>query len=83
MIKRNNRQEKSQTQEYYKDYDLQSINLNMTQRYSRKRKKLRCFQKKENSNSIKKEKCYNCDIKEYYINECRKLKKIQQIARMR
>ena len=49
----------------------------MTQRHLRKRKELRYFQKKENSDSIKKEKCYNCDIKEHYMNKCRKSKKTQ------
>ena len=44
---------------------------------------MRYFQKKENNSSIKKEKCYNYDIKEHYTNECRKLKKMQQIAKMK
>ena len=53
----------------------------MIQKYLRREKELKYFQKKENSNSIKKEKCYNYNIKEYYVNKCRKLKKTQQITK--
>ena len=59
------------------------MNLNMTQRYLKWDKESECFQKKENSSSIKRRRCYNCNIKEHYINECRKLKKLQQVARMK
>ena len=59
------------------------MNLDTTQRHSKQEKELRCFQKKENSSSIKKVKCYNCDIEEYYANKCRKLKKSQQVAKMK
>ena len=69
--------------EHYKDYDLQLMNLNVTQRHSKQDKRSECFQKKENSNSIKKRKCYNCDVKEHYINECRKSRKSQQVAKIK
>ena len=46
-------------------------------------KEQRHFQKKENNSSIKKEKCYNCDIIEHYINKCRKSKKLQDFVRIR
>ena len=52
------------------------MNLNMTQRCLKQEKESECFQKKENSSSIKKERCYNYDIKEHYTNKCRKLKKL-------
>ena len=48
----------------------------MTQRHSKQAKESECFQKKENSSSIKKEKCYNCDIEEHYTNKCRKSRKL-------
>ena len=67
--------------EHYKDYDLQSINLNMTQQHSKQNKESEHFQKKENSSSIRKRKCYNCNIKNHYVNECRKSKRSQQVAR--
>ena len=59
------------------------MDLDMIQRHSRCEKESECFQKKENSSSIKKEKCYNCNIEGHYINECRKSKKSQQVAKMR
>ena len=43
VIKRNNRWEEPQIQEHYKDYDLQLINLDITQRYSEQEKELRYF----------------------------------------
>ena len=76
-------QKKQHTSEYYKDYDLQSINLDVTQRHLKWDKESECFQKKENDSSIKKRRCYNCDVKEHYVNEYRKLKKSQQVARMK
>ena len=76
-------QKEQHTSEHYKDYDLQSMNLDMTQRYPKWRKELRHFQKKENSSSIKKEKCYNCDVEEHYANECRKSRRLQQVAKMK
>ena len=51
------------------------MNLDITQRCLKQKKELEYFHRKENSSNIKKEKCYNCDIKEYYMNKCRKLKK--------
>ena len=57
------------------------MNLDITQRYSKWDKESECFQKKENSNSIKKRRCYNCNVEEHYINKCKKLKKSQQVAR--
>ena len=59
------------------------MNLDKTQRHLKWDKESECFQKKENSSSIKKRRCYNCNIEEHYINECRKLKKSQQVARMK
>ena len=53
----------------------------MIQRHSKQKKELRCFQKRENDNSIKKRKCYNCDIKRHYTNTCRKSRKLQQVAK--
>ena len=57
------------------------MNLDMIQRHSKQDKRSEYFQKKENSSSIKKRRCYNCNIKEHYTNKCRKLKKSQQVAR--
>ena len=74
-------QKKQHISEHYKDYDLQSINLNVIQRHSKWGKESEHFQKKGNSNSIKKEKCYNCDIKEHYANKCRKSRKLQQVVK--
>ena len=81
VIKECLEQKKQHISKYYKDYNLQSMNLNITQRYSKQDKESEHFQKKENNSSIKKRKCYNCDIKEHYINECKKSKKLQQVAR--
>ena len=58
------------------------MNLDMTQKHLRREKRLEYFQKKRNNNSIKKNKCYNCNVKEHYINECRKSKKLQQVAKI-
>ena len=57
------------------------MNLDTTQRHPRHKKESEHFQKKGNSSSIKKEKCYNCNIKEHYANECRKSRKSQQVAK--
>ena len=57
------------------------MNSNITQRYLKWDKESEYFQKKENNSSIKKRRCYNCNIKEYYVNKCRKSKKLQQVAR--
>ena len=57
------------------------MNLNMTQRHLKWDKESECFQKKENNSSIKKRKCYNCNIKEHYTNECRKSRKSQQVTK--
>ena len=76
-------QKKQHISKHYKDYNLQSMNLDMIQRHLKQDKRLEHFQKKENSSSIKKRRCYNCNIKEYYMNECRKSKKSQQVARMK
>ena len=57
------------------------MNLDVTQRHSKQDKKSEHFQKKENNNSIKKRRCYNCKVEEHYVNECRKSKKLQQVAR--
>ena len=43
VVRKNNKWEESWIQEHYKDYDLQSMNLNMTQRCSKQEKELRCF----------------------------------------
>ena len=43
ISKRNYKQEESWTQEHYKDYNLQIINLNMTQEYLKHIKELECF----------------------------------------
>ena len=75
------KQKEQHISEHYKGYNLQPMNLDMTQRHSRHEKGSECFQKKGNDSDIKKEKCYNCDIKEHYTNECRKLKKSQQVAK--
>ena len=76
-------QKKQCTPEHYKGYGLQSMNLDMIQRHSSQKKGSEHFQKKENSSSIKKGKCYNCDIKEHYANECRKSRRLQQVAKMK
>ena len=55
----------------------------MTQRHLKQDKESECFQKKENDSSIKKRKCYNCNIKEHYVNESRKSRKLQQVAKMK
>ena len=81
VIEEQSEQKKQHTLRHYKDYDLQSMNLDVTQRHSRQEKELRYFQKKENDSSIKKGKCYNCNVEEHYANECRKSKKLQQVAR--
>ena len=81
VIEECSEQKKQHISEHYKDYDLQSMNLNMTQQHLKWDKESEHFQKKENSNSIRKRKCYNCDIKSHYANECRKSKRLQQIAK--
>ena len=81
IIREWSEQKKQHTSEHYKGYDLQSMDLDMTQRHSRHEKGSECFQKKENSSGIKKGKCYNCNIEEHYANECRKSKKLQQVAK--
>ena len=81
VIEEHSEQKKQHISEHYKDYDLQSMNLNMTQQHLKWDKESEHFQKKENSNSIRKRKCYNCDIESHYMNECRKLKRSQQVAR--
>ena len=83
IIRECSEQKKQCISEHYKDYDLQSMNLDTTQRHSKQDKESEYFQKKENDNSIKKRKCYNCNIKEHYINECRKSRKSQQVAKMK
>ena len=80
IIEERSEQKEQHIFRHYKDYDLQSMNLDIIQRHSKQVKESEHFQKKENSNSIKKEKCYNCDIEEHYMNECRKSKKLQQVA---
>ena len=59
------------------------MNLDITQRYLRREKESEHFQKKRNNSSIKKRKCYNCDVKEHYTNKCRKLRKLQQVAKIK
>ena len=83
IIREQLKQKKQHISEHYKDYNLQSMNLDTTQRHSRREKELEHFQKKRSSNSIKKKKCYNCNIEEHYTNECRKLRKSQQVAKMK
>ena len=81
IIREQSEQKEQRISRHYKGYDLQSMDLDTTQRHSRHKKESGHFQKKENSSSIKKEKCYNCNIKEHYTNECRKSKKSQQVAK--
>ena len=50
----------------YDLYKLQLINLDTIYKCLECFKDTECFQKKKNSNNIKKIKYYNCDIKEYY-----------------
>ena len=57
------------------------MNLDTTQWCSKWGKESEHFQKKENNSSIRKRKCYNCDIEDHYTNKCRKLKRLQQVAR--
>ena len=57
------------------------MNLDTIQRHSKREKESEHFQKKENSSNVKKRRCYNCNIKEHYINECKKSKKSQQVAK--
>ena len=83
VIEEHSKQKKQHISEHYKNYDLQSINLDTTQRCSKWDKESECFQKKENDSSIKKKKCYNCDVEEHYTNECRKSRKLQQVAKMK
>ena len=83
MIEEQSEEKEQHTSEHYKGYDLQSMNLDATQRCSRQEKESECFQKKRNNSNVKKRRCYNCDIKEHYANECRKSKKSQQVAKMR
>ena len=81
IIREQSEQKEQCISEHYKGYDLQSMDLDATQRHSRCEKGSGCFQKKGNSSSIKKGKCYNCNIKGHYANKCRKLKKSQQVAK--
>ena len=76
VIREWSEQKKQPISEHYKDYDLQLMNLDMTQRHSKQDKRSEHFQKKENNSRTKKKRCYNCDIKEHYANECRKSKKL-------
>ena len=64
-------------------YELQSMNLDLIYRHSEHFKETQYSQKKENSNNIKKIKCYNCDIKEHYTQDCYKSKKLQTLAAIR
>ena len=57
------------------------MNLDMIQKHLRREKELEYFQKKRNNSSIKKRKCYNCDVKEHYANEYRKSRKLWQVAK--
>ena len=82
VIRECSEQKKQHISEHYKDYDLQLMILDMTQRHSMWGKESGCFQKKGNDSSIKKGKCYNCDIEEHYTNKCRKSRKSQQVAKM-
>ena len=81
VIEECSEQKEQRTSEHYKDYDLQSMDLDVTQWHLKQDKESECFQKKENDSSIRKRKCYNCDIKNHYVNECRKSKRLQQVAR--
>ena len=76
VIRECSEQKKQCTSEHYKDYNLQSMNLDMTQWHLKWDKESEYFQKKENDSSIRKRKCYNCDIENYYMNKCRKLKRL-------
>ena len=82
IIRECSEQKEQHISEYYKDYNLQPMNLDVTQRHLKQDKESEHFQKKENSSSIKKRKCYNCDIKEHYTNKCRKSRKSQQVAKI-
>ena len=81
VIEEQSKQKKQHIFRHYKDYNLQSMNLDITQRHSKQEKESEHFQKKENDSSIKKRKCYNCDIKEHYTNTCRKSRKSQQVVK--
>ena len=83
IIREQSEQKKQCTSEHYKDYDLQPMNLDTIQRHPKQRKGSEHFQKKGNSSSIKKEKCYNYNIEEHYTNECRKPRRLQQVAKMK
>ena len=76
IIEEHSEQKEQHISEYYKDYDLQSMNLDVTQQHSKWDKGSECFQQKKNSSSIRKRKYYNYDIKSYYTNKCRKSKKL-------
>ena len=76
IIREQSEQKKQHIFKHYKDYNLQSMNLDMIQRYLRREKESEHFQKKRNDSSIKKKKCYNCDSEEHYTNKCRKSRKL-------
>ena len=57
------------------------MNLDIIQQHSKQDKESEHFQQKRNNSSIRKEKCYNYNIKSHYTNKCRKLKRLQQVAR--
>ena len=82
VIRGQSEQKEQHISEHYKGYGLQPMDLDMTQRHSSQKKGSEHFQKKGNSSSIKKGKCYNCDIKGHYANECRKSRRLQQVAKI-
>ena len=65
------------TLRYYKEYDLQLMNLDTTVRHLRHTNK-DCFQKQENKKKSKRN-CYNCDIGGHFMCDCWKSKKPQQL----
>ena len=57
---------KKSTPQVYNLYELQLMKLDAIYKYLKYFKETEYFQKKENSDNIKKIKCYNYNIKEHY-----------------
>ena len=66
---------KKSTLQIYNLYELQIINLDSIYKCLKYFKEIEYFQKKENSNNIKKVKCYNYNIKRCYAQDYQKIKK--------
>ena len=67
------KQKEQQTSEHYKDYDLQSMNLNTITRQSECTSKKQ-FQSKKDKEKFQ-ENCYNCNQQRHIAKNCYKLKK--------